>query len=313
MSNDVAQSEQIIFAYLPDGYSFRNVIHYLKQTVTKASFVFDERKIKLEKENNDNTVLNKLKINAKADLMKYEYNVINADGQKEPCIAVGFETAEMFKIAKLIGKKDGVCLSIIAGEPHIKINIINYNDNGTGGAPPVNVVPMIDIETVGFTKIEYMRKAEDPNVKIGAAQFSKACRCFTALRCKEVTAIGYNNGVIFKGIGDDGAIRRLEPFGDTSNNNPIDPALASLLSTLNFSQKANPSPSKPKLKIVENPNLVSVKIGVIKAMTKFGNLTASGTVKIYMEHKKPMKIVIPVGSYGKLTIYIRNVPDDSVE
>jgi len=42
-------------------------------------------------------------------------------------------------------------------------------------------------------------------------------------------------------------------------------------------------------------------------MTKFNNLLPTGVIKFHLEEGNPFKIVSPIGCYGKLTLYIRDI------
>ena len=49
-----------------------------------------------------------------------------------------------------------------------------------------------------------------------------------------------------------------------------------------------------------------IPIDNIKALSKINGFSASSTIKIYIQSDAPMKLVVPIGSYGTLKVLLRS-------
>lgn len=306
----------IFFAAFPDGYSFRNLIATLRQEFAEANFILSEKTITLAQTNQSNYALYVVNI-LSSELKAYQYNVLDDEGKKVQEIAVGFKTADMMKATKLIKKRDGVYLYMKTNDnTTIYVQPVSSNTKD-GSQSNIGFVPCIDVEHFDHQPPDYQRSVDDPNTKVLASDFSTMCTSMSGIKCSQVAATGYPNGIIFKGILPGKSIGRVTRFGvcNSSNNNSIASNLDEFLESLNLDETRHSSSSSSKKLVVKSQEdlcTVHIPISTIKSLSKINNLSASGTmVKLYIEEARPLKIVSPLGAYGTFTVYLRDIPEDA--
>lgn len=111
-------------AEFSDGYSFRNMIEYLRVTNTQGNFRFGRESIKYEQANASNVILNQIEIQS-FELTHYEFY------SRTDEIIIGVTIADMRLITKTTGKKDGIRLYKMPNDPLLYIQIISQSVRGT--------------------------------------------------------------------------------------------------------------------------------------------------------------------------------------
>jgi len=296
----------IVLAHFTEAYTFRSTAELLRNVCTVANFIFSPDKIKVAKSGSDNSALTIWEINTN-ELTKYEYNAYDDDGQQLKEFSAGFNTSELNNKTKIIGKKDGMFLYITPGSNQFTVQIISGKTR-----PNANYVPIIEEPVQEYEIPEYIRKESDPNIRIPATDFAKMCSNMVSTKCTMVKFIGYPNGVKCIGLLSSQQTGRVDHFGtcsyvDTQTKGNLDELFQSL-SFDNINVESKPSGIKIVLKSQEDLNSITVKTApLIKAMSRFNNLSVSGVVKLYIQEKKPLKIHINIGTYGGLTIFLRDM------
>lgn len=276
---DAVDKQMVFCAELSDGYSFRNLIEYLKTTNTRGNFVFKPDMIEYSQSDASNKVLNVVEIRA-CDLSYYRYY-----STKTECV-VGINMPNFRTITKSIGKKDGARLYMYEGDPLLYIRILSQNTKMLNK----NNVNMIRPQTIELQKYiigQYARPDTLPNCTVPSIDFSKMCTAMNALRCSSVMVNGFHKGLVFQAMLDGELTGRVDRFGDC-NSDHTTPDLQSLIAQ---------EGSDKELRI-------EVKLSTIKALSKLNNLSTNGTIKMYMEAELPLKIVSNIGTYGRLIIYL---------
>lgn len=296
-----SENKPLIVAHFTDGYSFRNVLGFFRQTCTRANIVFTPKEIIIKEVDASDTILADCIIEAD-DLSEYKYNAKDENGETLDAVACGFMTLDMQKATKMVGKKDAIRL-YTREEKHAKLYIqvvhaSSKSDNNVG----LRIVPLIDVPFEPFDDIRYKRSS--PNARAASTEFAKICADFSSQKCTLTTAIGYPEGIVFKGFESD-IMKCLESYGTV-------PKMDKLISTDQYGlfPQVVDTP-KPKLDITDPDEVYRVEISakIIRAMTKFNNLSPTGVIKFFVEKEMPLKIVSPIGCYGKLVLYIKNVED----
>lgn len=289
-----SQSDKmLISAYFNDGYSLRNMLGFYRQTCPRSNIVFTPKQIIIKEEDANSTILADCTIETD-ELTEYDYNVVDSEGKQLGAMACGFMTLDMQKATKMVGKKDAIRLYTMS-EKHPKIYIqVIHSSSKSDSNVGLRIVPIIDVPYEPFEDIEYERDV--PNARTTSSDYAKICGDFSTQKCTVTSVIGYPNGIVLKGYESD-IMKCLESYGTV-------PKMDKLIST-------TPSPSS---ELDENDdeepvevNRVNINAKIIRAMTKFNNLSPAGVIKFFMEEDMPLKIVSHVGSYGKLVLYIKNM------
>lgn len=275
----------LFLAEFSDGYSFRNLIDYLKGTNVQGNFCFSKSMIYYTQTNTSNTLMNCLCINT-SDLTCYEYN------SKLDTEVIGINLATLKLITKSITPKDGLILYRRQSDPHLFVQIAN--GSGLAIRETVNTILPIVIESTQYDPDDDNTETDVPNCTVASSLFSKSLSSLTAMKCNSVTVRGFPKGVILEGMISGGVLGKSEKFGkcDSVDYQPI----------------SKPT-SLPRL-IIRTPDEIRIKITAItaKSLAKLGSLQAQskGVVKFYIEKEKPIKMMTRIGVYGVLWVYLRD-------
>lgn len=288
----------IIVATFTDGYSARNVLGFFRQACTRANIIFEPDQITIKEADATFTILADCRIDTD-DLTEYQYNAYDNNGEFIPAVACGFETLEMQKATKMVGKKDTIKLYTKREEnPKLYIQVIHAgskSDNNLG----LRIVNILDVEVTEYHDLNYKRK--NPNSRAASTEFAKICADFSSLKCTYTNVIGFTEGIMFQGI-ESGTVKSVETYGKIPDRRMIASSIGHEMS------RHSEGSQKPKLKITQPGEVCRIRINskTIRAMTKFNNLSPTGVIKFFMEEDMPLKIVSSIGCYGKLTLYIKD-------
>jgi hypothetical protein len=294
--------EFIIEADFHDGYSLRNMLVLIRQTTPRANLIFTKDGITIKETDASDSILTHCEIYGD-ELLNYQYNVYDDNGDLVEALALGFQTTDMQKATKIVGKKNGIKLYVKKVEnPSICVQRIlspssSTSDGNLGGLRIVNILP-VDIQE--FEEIKYTR--DRPNVKPTSTEFAKICQDFASYKCTHTDIISFDNGLILQGF-ESSTMKSVEPLGRV-------PDIKHYQSSHQIGYSGDKS--KPKLNVITKDEICRIRVHskIIRAMAKFNNLSPSGIIKLYLEKDNPFKIVSAIGTYGKLTLYIRDMPKE---
>lgn len=112
-----------------DGYTFRNLIEYLKNTNTIGNFIFGLSGITYQQPNVNDDLLNQIEIR-KEDLPTY---IVNPSAGEE-VVHIGATMSELRAVTRGVGKKDGVRLVMSDESPLLYIQVIGqFTRDGSKG------------------------------------------------------------------------------------------------------------------------------------------------------------------------------------
>ena len=305
--NNLIDANSSFVAEFSEGYTFRNMIEYLRVTNTKGNFRFSRDLIYYEQIDADNTIVNQIEIQT-CELTHYEIST-NKDE-----IIIGINISDMRSITKTIGKKDSVRIFKHANDPLLYIQIINQSSR-SANRQNVSIVRPQHVDLVTYEIPEYKNGEKSPNCTIPTADFAKTCTSMSSVKSSYVTIYGLAKGLILEGLQEGIMFGRREQFGNcdgyTTSVQSV-PTNSSSISPKSGLRLNVPSGPKPKLILkTENTPLIKIKVkmNVIKALAKLNNLSAVGTLKVYAEPDNPFKFLCKIGGYGILRSYVRSCDD----
>ncbi len=289
------------FSTFIDGSSFRYLIEYLRLISTDGTFVFKKDSIIYAEQNEEETVLNSVEIQT-YELTDYEFDSFNDQ------IISRISLSELRNKTRTIGKKEQMDIYKRADEPNKLYVQIRSQEKSSGDNPVYYCMPMTSDKLTTLELPKYSRGIKNPNCTIYQSDFSKVCKAIVADKCIYVEFLGYKNGIIIKGYGHLGNISVVKEYG--KRNDDCLSKSSTAKSVLNFKSNSKTKSNKPtpklSIKDVDEINRFKVNISQIKALAKLNGFSPNGTIKIYIEKGKPMKIDCNIGTFGKLSIFIRN-------
>ena len=305
--NNLIDANSSFVAEFSEGYTFRNMIEYLRVTNTKGNFRFSRDLIYYEQIDADNTIVNQIEIQT-CELTHYEIST-----NKEEII-IGINISDMRSITKTIGKKDSVRIFKHANDPLLYIQIINQSSRSTN-RQNVSIVRPQHVDLVTYEIPDYHNGEKAPNCTIPTADFAKTCTSMSSVKSSYVTIYGLAKGLILEGVQEGIMFGRREEFGYCEGYTTSVQSVPT--SSSNISPKSRlrmniPSGPKPKLILkTDNTPLIKIKVkmNIIKALAKLNNLSSVGTLKAYAETGNPLKFLCKIGGYGILRSYIRSYDD----
>jgi hypothetical protein len=285
------------FATFIDGSSFRNMIEYVRLPSIDGVFRFTKHKILYEQGDKDNNILNVVELKT-YELVDYEFN------SKSEEIVVGINLAEMRNICRNVGKKDHIDLYKLPGEPkHLYIRIRSQSEKGSESN-----LYLMNITTTDYTVYtlpEYSRGKKDPTCTIYQSDFSKLCKSLVVIKCSHAMIHGFQKGVICKGILNTGIIGSVKEFGKCNVNESSSGQLKSIEPAGKGTiVKASRPPPRLNVGEVGEIERFRIDISIIKFLQKLNALSLTGTIKVYIEKKLPMKMVCNIGTFGKMSTYL---------
>ncbi len=304
-------SQTLFLMHITDGYSFRNTIGIIKSEIEYATMVLSEKLITISFVNTSKCAVHKLLFYPQ-EFSAYRYNVRDDNGNLFPEYPIAFETNEMFNTTKGIGRRDGVRLYWLAGDNKINVQPIktSIKDPGRAGALFVKIHP------VEYIKYDVGLYPTNPNIRVQAKDFADLCSQSNIVKCTCLEIVGQKNGVTFRGIHANQGIAFLSRIVsqtdvstskvEISNLNEID----NLLDNLHIDSSSTSISTGMSLNVVKSEDLMTVRVplATVKALSKFHNISPSGTLlKFFFSENKPTKIESPIGTYGLYSLYIRNL------
>lgn len=303
--SEVGNDDIIFLMEVSDGYSFRNMIEHLKATNVDGHFVFSKKGINYQRIDANHILMNELYLRA-CDFQKYVLNVTDT-------VHVGVNLSDFQSITKQIGKRDGFrwykksysveTSGTVNTSNSIYCQILNSSKNSRSN---INFFCEKNINIEQYEAGKFRREIDNPNANCVIGDFSKTCKTIGSLKCDSVIIQGYSKGVSFTACNQGNITGRVEQFGICELEPKIYPELSDILNgTINLNLNGDDGSS------VSNQSngtaLVHVPSSVIKSLGKMNNICNNGIVKMYLEQDKPFRIICPIGPYGELTIYIRDI------
>lgn len=311
----VESSERMIdpagsfYAEFSDGYTFRNLIEYVRLTNFEGVIRCYSDKIVYEQSNEDGTILNKFEI--------YTYQLTDYQiSSRTNEVIVSVNMVKFRNVTKNVGKKDRCSIYKAPNDTTLYVQIFNANSQSNGEPSGLFPIETHDVVYNEYQDMHYDREENQPNCTVYQAEFAKMCASMISVKSSYITAHGMEKGIIFKGIKSDGTNAYIKDFGKVRQEQDkkihaklrnIDKSIASIGPIENMTIKTSNVPA-PKLRIGEFGEIqrFSISMTTIKGLAKLNNLSPMGTIKFYIEKGKPLRLICSIGCYGKLIVYIRS-------
>lgn len=285
------------FATFIDGSSLRYLIEYLRLTATEGTFVFTKNSITYQKSDEDNTILNDVRLKT-YELIDYEFASTNEE------IIATVNLADLRNKTRTVGKKEQLDIYRRPEEPSNFYVQVRSQEKSSGDNPVFYCMPMKHEDVTIFQLPVYERGKNNPNCTIYQTDFSKLCKALIANKCSYTEFIGFDKGILIKGYSNDGKVVMVKEYGKCriTSGTKTSTSKSVNLDTI------KPQVAVPKLVIKEANEIERFRVHLsnIKALAKLNGFSSNGTIKFYIVQGLPMKLVVNIGSFGKLTIILRS-------
>lgn len=300
-------------AYFMDAYPVRNVIGILKAETDRATMILSPSSIEISFINTTKKASYKIQFDA-SDLTRYEYNIVDEEGQLYQEYAIAFETEEFFNTTKGIGRRDGIQLYWITGDNKITVYPVKASTKDPGRSSAL-FVKILNIEhqrveiPVGYNN--------EPNIKVQSKDFADICTRASTLKCVFLDIVGEYHRVTFKAIlpnNTPAAVERINsrikvPSDSTISRLTNLDEVDRLIGNLKAKDNSETQTTGISLNIMKREDLMTVRspISTVKALSKIHNISPPGSfLSFYFAENKPIKIVSKIGTYGTCTICLRS-------
>lgn len=292
------RKDLVFYIDFHDGYAFRQIMEFLKLTVTSVPMYFSENGISILQGNGDRSLVVSITIKGH-ELLTYYFNSELAnvpvkkdstDPEEKACHVVCFNVSKFRDTIKSTARKEGIRIFQYSGDPTVHIQVYGGNKNGEGGT---------SIETQSYSHISYdlsgfEQSVLSPNCKSPLSEFCNSCGHFGKVKSTKYTNFTcYRSGVKVTACSETGVISMFKKWGecDDESDHPFRTGGGSRLKLMDSSDKP---------KIVHN---VKIPIEIVKALSKLSNLTNNGIIRIYCEEDKIIRFMVSVSYYAELVIY----------
>jgi len=291
------KKDLVFYIDFHDGYAFRQLMEFLKLTVTSIPMYFSENGISILQGNGNGSVV--VNINIKGhELLTYYFNKELANTKEEDDIyhLVCFNVSKFRDTIKSTARKEGIRIFQYANDTTVHIQVYGGNKNGEGGT---------SIETQTYTPTQYEMSGFEqsiyqPNCKSPLSEFCNSCGQFGKVKSARYTNfICYEKGIKVTAYSETGVISMFKKWGECKDedNTPVVTAKNKVV----YSVK--------KTKSLENIYNVKIPIDVIKALSKLSNLTNNGIMRIYCEADDIIRFMVSISYYAELIIYYRTTDE----
>jgi len=285
-----------------DGYAFRQIMEFLKLTVTSVPMYFSENGISILQGNGDGSLVVSIAIKGH-ELLTYYFNPEIANYPKkeersESYHIVCFNVSKFRDTIKSTARKEGIRIFQYSDDPTVHIQVYGGNKNGEGGT---------SIETQTYTPLNYDLSGFEqsiltPNCKSPLSEFCNSCGHFGKVKSTKYTNFTcYNSGVKVTACSETGVISMFKKWGECEDES--EHPFRSSAPKLKLSEVIAPKP-----KVTHN---VKIPIDIVKALSKLSNLTNNGIIRIYCEEDKIIRFMVSVSYYAELVIYWKE-PDEEM-
>ena len=290
------------FATFMDGSTWRYLIEYLRLTTTEGTFIFGKDYITYQKDDEDCTIFNDVKIKT-YELTDYEFSSTSEE------IPVTINLAELRNKTRTVGKKEQMDIYRRPEEPGNFYIQIRAQDK-TGSDPVLYCMQMKseNIHVEIYKLPEYARGKKNPNCTVHQTDFTRICKSLVASKCSYAEFIGYDKGITIKGMSSDGKIVLVKNYGKCKRSSGTKTSTTESILTSSEKSRLKPQIPPPKLNVrdIDEVEHFKIDISTIKTLAKVNGFCNNGTIKFYIEQGLPMKLCVPIGGFGKMSILVRN-------
>lgn len=287
------EKELVFFIDFHDGYAFRQIMEFLKLTVTSVPMYFSENGISILQGNGDGSLI--VNINIKGpELLTYYFNKDLANMKNEESTSyhmVCFNVSKFRDTIKSTARKEGIRIFQYKDESLVHIQVYGGNKNGEGGtAIEVQSYNPVHYELSGFEQSTY-----NPNCRSPLSEFCNSCGQFGKVKTTKYTNFAcYPKGIKVTAVSETGIISMFKKWGECENNDSMKIPGGGPRININETKSKNSHYN------------VKIPIEFIKALSKLSNLTNNGIMRVCCETDNIIRFIVSISYYAELTIYYRS-------
>jgi len=278
-----------------DGYAFRQIMEFLKLTVTTIPMYFSENGINILQGNGDGSLV--VNINIKGhELLSYHFNKELANNEDTHLVC--FNVSKFRDTIKSTARKEGIRIFQYHNDPIVHIQVYGGNKNGEGGTS-------IESQNYNPTKYEmsgFEQSIFQPNCKCPLSEFCNSCSQFNKVKSTKYTNFTcFKKGVKVTACSESGIISMFKKWGECESEKEtmIKVPGGGKISTF----------SEQKLTVSDSAYNVKIPIEIIKALSKLSNLTNNGIIRIYSESDDIIRFMVSISYYAELIVYYRSLEE----
>lgn len=277
----------LVLAEISDGFTFRNIIEYLKTTVSDGNIRFKKNRICIKRKDPLDKVYVEVELDTEA-MGNYEFNSTLEH------IVFGVDFPKVRNVTNSIGKKESFRLWLPDQKTMNMQWLSNQKSITSSGSNSIVTFVNKEIDDDHDVVIDDIYP-EKPNCVIMSNEFSDMCKSICSLKSKEIIITGFPQGIIFEACSGTEITKSRHKFGDCS---------------LSLDEKPRFSPSINKLKKLDinydtNKEIIKITISInnLKALSK-KNFGPNSSLHFFMVKEGPIKIVARGGSYATIKTYL---------
>jgi len=282
-----------------DANSFKCLLEMLKSHGSihnGGNMVFTKEGIKYEQSNVDNTILSSVFIYAE-ELCEYVFI------SSQERFIVGFSYDDICGITKDVSKKDRLRMYKVPKQNQMYMQIIQQN----GEATDETNLRSFKIRTIAYNTYDIGdlgEFSETPVKVVDTQRFKKMTDTMTSIKSKYITIQSTDDSIIIN-ASKTGTSSAVIKWGNTGSSNFVD--RSGICQRFARTKTIQTSSKKAKINILPLgfKNEIVTDFSTIKSLSKFHNLSTTGTLKLFM-NSNALKIEGYVGTYGLIVVYIRS-------
>lgn len=259
-------------ATIVDGSSFRYLIEYLNLSSSVGSFIFTKNYITYQEKAQDGIIFN--------DLVIKNYNLTDYQFEsKNDKIVCTLSLADLRNKTKSVAKKEQMVIYRLKDESKNFYIQVKSQEKGDSNNPMTGCMDMISSPIITYDFPVYSRWKKNPNCTVAQTDFNRLFKSIISNKCNLVQFIVYDKALVINGLGSNNKIAISKEYGKKSNKH---------IEVFLFDKT------------------------IIKSLSKINGFSgAAGTIKFYAEpqlnsknSQNPLKLTVPVGTFGKINIYL---------
>lgn len=269
--------EILISCDITEGYAFRTLVQYLKQTNLEGRFYFTIDGLHYNQMNGTQTILNDILIK-RSSFTKYIFN-----GEEDDIHLVGLTLSSFNDNTKNIAKNDTISLCVYKGESKLIFTI------STNGRLKIRgELPIIDPAETEMYELpnEYFPDEDAPIVTCDIKEFVERCQTISKSRVDKILVKSTTTGINMSATIEASSQRSEVNFGEL--------------------YKEIASNGKNRFVFEEEENQMYVDKNDVKALAKISNM-CSGKIKLYIVDDSPLKIYVNFAGIGEVRIYLYKI------
>ncbi len=285
------ENQDIVFLMqIGDSYPFKNLMKLIVDECGTVPMTISESTVSISILNNLKCALHTVTIDT-SKLFKYIYNIRNTEGKLLPEYTLSFDAKKILQISKKFNKKDTIEIFWELNNKNLSIKLIE-SDAKTNNKFLCFYIPLINTENINYEvkpKSDSLEYDNNANVKIYTSNFASYCSQNNAFGNDKLILNGGQDSISFESSFSNDRVQffsgHVDKSGVVSQNKTI------------FSR--------------DHPEIITVRIpaSTYKALSKIHNISNEPNKSItsfYFKKGLPIKMEIPIGSYGRYICYLRD-------